>query len=382
MTVFPHRPALFFGVNSEGMGHATRALPLLQGLSAHYEVHVFCGGRAHRYLAERLPRVHAVWHLQLSYADNRFLLGETVRRSVGTLPVAARDAFRIARMMARLSPVAVVTDYEPLTAYAALLTGRKVVSIDNQAVVTHGAYPEPVDAEGRRARAVMRRSNFFSHPVCHRTLVSSFFQPPLLPGAAERGVRYVPTTLRAEVEARRGRVRTDGPVLVYQTSSSNADLPGTLAEAHRATGLRFALYGAGGGAAPREGVRVRPFSEEGFLDDLAAAPFVIVNGGHSTINEALALGKPVLAEPIAAQDEQATNVQGLEQLGVGRGTRKLSAGDVVAFHRALPALARRAAALRVADTGGVVRAVMEALCEVAPQRAVRPGALEELRRAA
>ncbi|HLT30274.1 MAG TPA: glycosyltransferase family protein [Myxococcaceae bacterium] len=369
-----HKPVLFFGVNSEGLGHATRSLPLLQGLADHYDLHVFCGGRAYDFLKPHVPHIHAVWHLQLIYEDNRLLLHKTIWEALKTAHRMTVSGFSLAGRCIQQEPVAVISDYEPMTAWGALLTGTPIVCIDNQHVITYGDYPAPPDKAGKAAKQVMRNSNFWNHPLKHRTLISSFFKPPLLPGAEEKGVRYVPTTARPQVLARMGRTRTDGPVLVYQTSSSNKDLLGTLGRAYEATGLSFVVYGHGApeGRQTPTGVQLRAFSEETFFDELAAAPFVVVNGGHSTINEALALGKPVLAEPIRDQYEQATNVVGLEMLGVGCGTEKLSVEDLIAFQAALPERTRAAANASCVDNEGVLRAVMQAIQEVNPSFAVDP----------
>ena len=80
----------------------------------------------------------------------------------------------------------------------------------------------------------------------------------------------------------------------------------------------------------------RDFDEDNFLDDMAAAPFVMINGGHSAICEALSLGKPILAEPIKAQYEQILNGVYLEKMGVGLGVRKLSAKQIKTFSERVP----------------------------------------------
>ena len=51
------KPRIFYGVNSEGMGHAMRSLPVIERLRARYDVHVFCGGRVKSWLEQRLPNV-------------------------------------------------------------------------------------------------------------------------------------------------------------------------------------------------------------------------------------------------------------------------------------------------------------------------------------
>lgn len=69
---------VFYGVNSEGMGHATRARPVLEALGQRYEVHVFCGGRTRNFLRKHFPHVHSVWYVRLRYKDNRVNVKRTV----------------------------------------------------------------------------------------------------------------------------------------------------------------------------------------------------------------------------------------------------------------------------------------------------------------
>ncbi|MEI8255615.1 MAG: glycosyltransferase family protein [Deltaproteobacteria bacterium] len=375
------KPLLYVGVNSVGMGHATRAVTLLEGLRPHYESHVFCRGSVRSLIARRGFRTHEIWQPEFIYADNRLETRRSLARLARQFPAAIRDLIALVAEIRAHRPVAVVSDYEPLTAWAAMLTGTKVVAVDNQHVVTWGQYSdEPDSAASRASRRAVERSTFWVLPHAHRVLISSFYRPPLRPGAEARGVRYVPTAVRAEVLARGDRTRSDGPVLVYQTSPTNTRLLETLGRAHRACGLCFVVYGVATPlASPPSGVAVRAFSEDGFVDDLAAAPFVIVNGGHSTITEALALGKPVLAEPIRDQFEQSTNALGLERLGVGRRTARLCVEDIVSFRRELPALRLAAERHCRVDPDGLTLAVMETLRDFVPARAIAPAALRGAR---
>ncbi|MEW5851508.1 MAG: glycosyltransferase family protein [Myxococcota bacterium] len=373
------KPVLFFGVNSEGMGHATRARPVIEALSERYEVHVFCGGRARQFLSQYFPHVHNVWFCRLIYRNNTCNTRLTLIRSFLEGPYVLLSGAYVTLLALLLRPVAIITDFESLTSWAGMLTFTKVVALDNQGLIKHGALPPPASDDVGPA-VVARRVMFWTSPVVHRTLISSFYQPALRPGSDEKRVRYVPVAVRPHVLARMGRTRTDGPVLVYQTSTSNQDLPGTLRQAALGSSLRFVVYGAGRTDSDADGrVQFRAFSEDGFLDDLCAAPFVVVNGGHSTIVEALALGKPVLAEPVRQQYEQSVNVHGLEALGVGRGTRKLSVPDILSFAHDAEAMRTRAAALRVVDNDGLFHAVEKAVAEVNPARGLPPRLLPAAR---
>ena len=238
-------------------------------------------------------------------------------------------------------------------------------------VITHGNFPEPADKQQRREKKNIERAIWWNQPVVDKVLVTNFFNPGVKPGK-EGVTRFVPCAIRPEVLARKHRTRTTGPVLVYQTSSSNKDLPATLQEAASRTGLRYVVYGMGK-VSVEGAVEYRAFSESGFLDDLAAAPFIIVNGGHSTMVEAMCLGKPVLSEPIQGQFEQQANATALEVMGVGMGVRKMSADAIVDFASRAPAMRAKAATFsHVADNDGLVRAVEDTLNELAPGRALPP----------
>ena len=67
----------------------------------------------------------------------------------------------------------------------------------------------------------------------------------------------------------------------------------------------------------------RPFSEDGFLHDLASAKAVIATAGFTLISEAFYLRKPYLALPMNGQFEQQLNGFQLEKLGYGVNMKKL-----------------------------------------------------------
>jgi uncharacterized protein (TIGR00661 family) len=249
-----------------------------------------------------------------------------------------------------------------------------VIACDNMHVISHGAMPAPRNDEERAEKNNVLTAIFWNQPVVDKVLITSFYQPGLKAGVDAHKVRYVPCATRPEVLARKHKTRTDGPILVYQTSSTNKDLPGTLAAAANQGGLQFVVYGMGktGVDATTAGrVEYRAFSEAGFLDDMAAAPFVIVNGGHSTMVEAIALGKPVLSEPIRKQYEQEANAIGLEQMGIGQGVKKMTTEAILAFAARAPELQKNVARHQhVVDNDGLAAAVIDTLVELNPETAI------------
>lgn len=375
-----HAPTLFFALSSEGMGHATRALPLIRALQRRgYDVAVFCGGRVAAYLREQNVIVDEIVFLPLVYQANELQVLASVWVSLRRAHLFLLEATRFLWRILRRRPIAIISDFELISSWLGWWTGTPVVAVDNMHVIVHAQLPAPATAAEARSERIARRAVRWNMPALACTLISSFYRPPLLSTVDERRVRYVPCAVRDVVLERRPRCRVDGPVVVYQTSTSNNALPGVLARAAVDAGLSFVVYGArhegreaGGGF-----VTFKPFSEEGFLDDLAASPFVVVNGGHSTIVEALSLGKPVLCEPIRNHFEQQTNANGVVALGVGVAVERLDAGALVRFAAKAAAMRERIAGLSIVDNQGLAAAVERALIEVAPGAAHPPRPLEE-----
>ena len=249
-----------------------------------------------------------------------------------------------------------------------------MIAIDNQHVHPYAAFP--VAEEDKTAAYLLKWTCHFNVPIKHRVLVSSFYQPQLKPGINRKKVRHVPTSVREAVLKRQAKVTNTGPVLVYQTSESNEALHQTLAKAAQESDLSFAVYGTGRSEQRLNGrITYKPFNEDTFLDDMANAPFVMVNGGHSTICEALALGKPILAEPIGEQYEQIFNVEALAELGVGMGVRKLDTNDILHFARCVPLMQKRAEQLNVVNNQGLVDQVHQCINELNPTAAPVTGHL-------
>ncbi len=366
------QPTVFFALSSEGMGHATRAAPVINALRERgYRVEVYCGGRVAEFLRTKTVEVHEHFFISLEYTNNVLDIPATFRKSMPKLPTVLKQAWNMFWRMVHEKPIAVISDFEFMSAWIGWWSRTPVIALDNMHVITHGNFPEPEDKVQRKEKRNIERAIWWNQPVVDKVLVTNFFNPGVKPGK-EAKTRFVPCAIRPEVLARKHRTSTTGPVLVYQTSSSNKDLPGTLQEAAKRTGLKYVVYGMGK-VGVEGNVEFRAFSETGFLDDLAAAPFIIVNGGHSTMVEAMCLGKPVLSEPIQGQYEQQANATALEVMGVGRGVRKMSADAIVAFANDVPAMREKIGPYAaVADNDGLVRAVEDTLNELAPGKALPP----------
>ena len=330
---------ILYGVVGEGMGHAMRSRVVLEHLvSAGHHIHVMASNRAADFLAARFSGVTRIHGLHILYEENR------VRKSATLVSNVLAGAAGLPRNMAAyfelfeaFRPDVVISDFESWTWLYGKLHNLPILSIDNQQIISRCAHPPEVlrghEADFRMTRAFIRGKL----PGCDHYLITTFFQPQV-----ERPrTTLVPPILRPEILA--AAPKRGDHLLVYQTAEGYRGLVETLA----GTGIECRLYGLRRdiGEEQVEGtLRYRPFSEAGFIEDLATARAVIAGGGFTTVGEAVYLRKPVFSIPVGGQFEQVMNARWIERLGYGRSTDSLAGpGAIRDFIKGIPRFEERLA---------------------------------------
>lgn len=319
---------ILYGVVGEGMGHATRSAVVLEHLlSSGHEIRVVVSGKAHDFLKTRFSgltgfAIEEIHGITLKYFGNKVSRTGSLFWNLMNSPKGVMKNVEVYRKVAEqgFRPRLVVSDFESWAALYGLNQGIPVVSIDNIQAVNRLKHNKGIsDGKGldfRLARLAVK----VKVPGAYHYLISSFFFPPV----RKKYTTLVPPILRAEVLA---AVREPGEhVVVYQRAVTEKDLLSIL----RKLPFEFRVYGAGR-ERQADNVIFRPFSGEGFLNDLRTARAVIAGGGFSLMSEAVSLGVPMLAIPIERQFEQDLNARYLEQLGYGAWTRKLGERVVRSF---------------------------------------------------
>jgi uncharacterized protein (TIGR00661 family) len=326
---------ILYGVVGEGMGHAMRSRVVLEHLvSRGHEVAVMTSGRAVEYLRKRLPpnTVNRIHGLHIVYEDNRVRKGKTliqnVLRGAAAIPKQIAAYFNL---IAEFEPQCVISDFESWTYFYAKAHGLPIFSIDNQQVINRCWIDDDV-IEGHRADFEITRAFVKSKlPFCDWYLITTFFEVPV---RKERTSLHRPI-LRPEILEAKKIARRGDHLLVYQTAEGYE----TLADTLQKTGFECRLYGMRRNIQEEQvegNLRYRPFSEAGFIEDLATARAVIAGGGFTLMSEAVFLHKPMLSVPVAGQFEQVLNGRYLAKLGFGRYAPDLAdPGTVHAFVRSI-----------------------------------------------
>jgi uncharacterized protein (TIGR00661 family) len=238
---------------------------------------------------------------------------------------------RVAGLMERFQPDLVLTDYEFFSQWAARRIGLPCVSLDNQHLLTLCRVEPP---PGRRISRLVTLAliRLFYSSASHYLVTSFHASVP----KDSRKTEVFPPVLRPETEKYRPSSGEHGVIYL------RGGLPEGSANALALMDRPYIVYGLGR-RPPEANLKFKPFSDAEFLSDLAASTYLICNGGHTAVSEALHYGKPVLCRPIDFFYEQEVN--GFLLSKTGYGDRVTGPGDwggaLVRFEKGLDGYADR-----------------------------------------
>jgi len=202
----------------------------------------------------------------------------------------------------------IVSDYEPVTAWAAKRQGRACIGIGRQFAFYHGCAQLPINLP---QRAMLRAFAPVTQAVgMHWTPLGDAVLPPVIHQRGGAG----------------GWSERD--YLVYLPFESLADIRRLLAPF---SGYRFHIFHP---QASRDQVGHLHYyapSRAEFARVLSAATGVIANAGFETCCESLAQGKKLLVRPLAGQFEQGANARSLQQHGFAAVMKTLSRDALAAW---------------------------------------------------
>lgn len=308
---------ILYGVNGEGAGHSTRAKEVLRHLTSKgHEVHVVSFDRGLRNLSDEFS-VTEIHGLRLTYVNNRVRYNRTVAKNLFAAPKAAKSSRKLMKLADEWAIDLVITDFEPMTCHVAHRKHLPVIAIDNQHALTNCEVSYP--SEYRKDAAATKIVTRLMTPRADAQLVISFF-----PAKVKKNHTFLfAPLLRQEVLSAKP---TQGEhILVYVTSPSPK-----LAEILETIRCPFIAYGFDREGTARN-VTYRKPSLDGFLRDLVSCKGIIANSGFSLISEALHLGKPYLAIPVAHQFEQIFNAYYISKMNYGAYCKNLDKEKVESF---------------------------------------------------
>jgi len=319
---------ILYGVPGEGMGHATRSRVIIEHLIKQHEVKVVSSNRAFEFLHQIFGDVVIeINGFHLAYNNARVSKTKTLTSILKTGPKNLYHNYqKYASIKDSFKPDLVISDYESFTFLFAKVNRIPLLSIDNIQVIDRCKLEINIPKEEYANFKIAKGITAAKVPGAFNYLITTFFHPPIV----KKPTTFVPPIVRKEIiEA---PVRKENHILVYQTSTSQKNLIDILKQVKEE---RFYVYGFNK-SEEHENVILKPFSEVGFIHDLAGAKAVLANGGFSLLSECVYLHKPVCSVPIQNQFEQLVNASYIEKEGYGRYFKEFKPDLIKSFLYDLP----------------------------------------------
>ncbi len=306
---------ILYGVQATGNGHITRARVLGPALiDRGAEVDFLFSGRAKDQLFNMEP-----------FGDFQCRQGLTFSMSKGRVELwktlVGNDYRQLYRDIKRLDLSGydlVVSDFEPVTAWAARKQGVESVGIAHQYAFLN---PLPDRSIWRFLKPQMKLFAPVRDAVgLHWDSFGGHCLPPLI-----QPPMFTPTQVQ-------------GKYVVYLPHDDLAELQQALKSY---AGQQFYIYCAVKERSEQGNLVFCPFSRNGFQQDLASCEGVICNAGFGLLSEAMQYGKKILCLPQAGQPEQISNARILAGLKRGVVVKSLRVSEVFDwFDHSAPAVTR------------------------------------------
>lgn len=293
---------ILYGVQATGNGHITRARALNKWFSK-YDIDV-------DFLFSGRPK-DEFWDME-EFGDWQCFRGLTFMHFAGKISVVRTvkqnsllQLYRDIKSLDLSGYDLVLTDFEPITAWASKLKGKRCVGVGHQY-----AFSNDVPRRGADFMASTIMKNFA--PVkTGLGLHWHHFGGQILPPIAETHHTDEPSDPN-KVVVYLGFEETEQVIEMLEPFEDHL----------------FVYYGPFPQYESRGHIQLKPLSREGFKYDLATASGVICNAGFELSSEAIQLGKKLLVKPLHGQMEQLSNAEALKVLGLGSSMDKLDQAAV------------------------------------------------------
>lgn len=294
---------ILVGVQGTGNGHISRCHALSEAFSAHPEVEVdyLVSGRAREKLFDMDAFGDFQWRQGLSFQvrEGRISVLDTLSQNPwGQFWQDVRD-------LDLSSYDLVVTDFEPVTAWAARRQGVRCIGLGRQYAFFKQTSALPTN--------ILQRAMMRQFAPCD-TVVGMHWEdigPHVLPPLIHHAPNAEPTLARE--------------ILVYLPFEP---LDQVLALLQDFPEYQFSVYHPETSRADLGHIQCYPPSRKGFAESFARAEGIIANAGFETSSEALAYGKKLLVKPLSGQFEQLANAHCLEHRQLASVMESLNANYV------------------------------------------------------
>jgi uncharacterized protein (TIGR00661 family) len=282
---------ILYAIQGTGNGHISRARAIIPVLHEHGTVDLLVSGMQ--------ADVALDYPVKYKFGGLGFIFGK--KGGIDLLETYRKNKLKRFKSEIKSLPVEeydlVISDFEPVSAWACLRKGKPCIGLSHQAAVLHEKAPRPK----RRDSGGMAFLNYYA-PVTRQygfhfqSYDAGIFTPvirdgvrSILPVVDEHYTVYLP----AYSDDRILEMLLHFPEIKWEVFSKHAK-----------------------GIVEQQNVFIRPIHDHLFLQSIASATGVLCGAGFETPAETLFLKKKLMVIPMKGQYEQQCNAAALKKLGV------------------------------------------------------------------
>lgn len=297
---------LLYGVQATGNGHISRARAMAAQFRHHgVQVEFLFSGRARHALFDMTCFGNYNWRRGLTFVSHAGKINYWQTACSASLRQLWQDQQKLQTSKYDL----VLTDFEPVTAWAARRQGTPCIALGHQYAFLRAI---PKQHDNLLSRQIFR---FFAPAQqqlglhWHHFGALTTIAPPILD---------LPTSAHSiEAEANK--------VLVYLPFEDPKWVHQLLKPLQI---YQFVIFAPGISRESDGHLQFYPPCHQGFKQALASADAVLSNAGFELISEALQLKKKILVKPLHGQMEQASNALALQQLQLAHQCKNLTTAEI------------------------------------------------------
>ncbi len=284
-------PKILYGIQATGNGHITRALEIIPELKKYGSVDLLLSG-SHSEI--KIP-----YDIKYKFKGLGFVFGKNggidywrtflqfkvknLREEISNFPIEKYDL--------------VVSDFEPVSAWAARIKKIDCIGLSNQCVTLHPKSPKPKNVDWL-GKFVLENYAPTSHNYgLHFKSFDKNIFTPIIPK-----------------EIRKTSVENKNHITVYLPAYSDKKILKVL---KNITETEFHIFSKHSNKVYQEkNLNFFPIDKTSFQKSMAESNGVVCNAGFGATSEALFLNKKLLAVPMKGQIEQKYNAAMLQSMGV------------------------------------------------------------------
>ena len=282
---------ILYGIQGTGNGHISRALEIVPLLKERVDVDVLISGSQYELT---LP-----FPVKYKLKGLGFVFGK--KGGVDILKTYLKmDSIQLMREIKSLSLDEydlIISDFEPVTCWAAKQQKKVCIGLSNQSVTLHPLAPKPESSDTIGKLVLEHYAPCSTNYGFHFNRFDDTVYTPII----RKEVREEPITNKGHITA-------------YLPSFDDERI---LHKLRHFSKIEFQVFSKHIKSAYREkNFWVFPLNSKTFIRSMASSNGVLCNAGFGTAAEALFLGKKMLVIPMKTQYEQACNAEVLKSMGV------------------------------------------------------------------